>query len=194
MVWSSPHSQQKSPKCSTRVQSQKRQNDLCTFPMQTIEYHCNPSLYPNQWCWRSWSWMVLWGLSRTNTQKRCPFHHRGLDAKVGSQEIPGVTGKFDVRVQNEAGQKLTVLPKEHTGRSKHPLLTTQETVLHMDITRWLTPKSGCLYSLQTKMEKLYNSHQKQDWELTMAQIMNSLLLNSDLNWRQGKPLDHSGMT
>ena len=31
--------------------------------------------------------------SRTNNQ-RCPFHHRGLDAKGGSQEIPGVTGKF----------------------------------------------------------------------------------------------------
>ena len=43
-------------------------------------------------------------------------------------------------------------------------------------------------------EALY-SQQKQDWELTVAQIMNSLLPISDLNWRkQGKPLDHSGMT
>ena len=42
-------------------------------------------------------------------------------------------------------------------------------------------------------EVLY-SQQKQDWELTVAQIFNSLLQNSDLNWRkQGKPLDHSGM-
>ena len=39
------------------------------------------------------------------------------------------------------------------------------------------------------------SQQKQDQELTVAQIMNSLLQNSDLNWRKwGKPLDHSGMT
>ena len=39
-------------------------------------------------------------------------------------------------------------------------------------------------------EALY-SQQKQDWELTMAQIKNSLLPNSDLNRRkQGKPLDH----
>ena len=39
------------------------------------------------------------------------------------------------------------------------------------------------------------NQQKQDWELTVAQIMNSLLPNSDLNERkQGKPLDHSGMT
>ena len=43
-------------------------------------------------------------------------------------------------------------------------------------------------------EALYNQ-QKQDRELTMAQIMNSLLPNSDLNLRKwGKPLDHSGMT
>ena len=43
-------------------------------------------------------------------------------------------------------------------------------------------------------EALY-SQQKQDWELTVAQIMNSLLPNSDLNGRkQGESLDHSGMT
>ena len=42
-------------------------------------------------------------------------------------------------------------------------------------------------------EALY-SQQKQDQELTVAQIMNSLLPNSGINWRkQGKPLDHSGM-
>ena len=39
------------------------------------------------------------------------------------------------------------------------------------------------------------SQQKQDWELTVVQIRNSLLQNSDLNWRkQGKQLGHSGMT
>ena len=43
-------------------------------------------------------------------------------------------------------------------------------------------------------EALY-SQPKQDLVLTMAQIMNSLLPNSDLNWRKWeKPLDHSGMT
>ena len=38
----------KSPKCSTWMQSQKRQNDICSFPRQTIQYHSNPSLCPNQ--------------------------------------------------------------------------------------------------------------------------------------------------
>ena len=63
------------------------------------------------------------------------------NAKVGSEETPGVTGKFGLGVRNEAGQRLIVLPKKCTGQSKHPLPTTQEKTLHMDITRWSTPKS-----------------------------------------------------
>ena len=41
--WNSPHSQQKSPKCSPWVQSQKWQNDLSLFPRQTIQQHSNPN-------------------------------------------------------------------------------------------------------------------------------------------------------
>ena len=37
-----------SPKCCTWMQSQKQQNDLCSSPRQTIQYHGNPSLCPNQ--------------------------------------------------------------------------------------------------------------------------------------------------
>ena len=39
------------------------------------------------------------------------------NAKAGSQEIPGVTGKFGLGVQNEAGQRLTVVPRECTGHN-----------------------------------------------------------------------------
>ena len=64
------------------------------------------------------------------------------NAKVGSQETPGATRKFGLGVWNEAGQRLIrVLPRECTGHSKHPLPTIQEKTLHMDITRWSTPKS-----------------------------------------------------
>ena len=45
------------------------------------------------------------------------------NAKVGSQEIPGAKAN-------------RLLPRKCTGHSKHPLPTTQETTLHMDITRW----------------------------------------------------------
>ena len=54
------------------------------------------------------------------------------NAKVGSQEIPGITGKFGLGVQNDAEQKANrIFPRECTGHSKHPLPTTQETTLHM---------------------------------------------------------------
>ena len=62
------------------------------------------------------------------------------NAKVGSQETPGVTGKFGLGVQNEAGQRLIEFCQENT-HSKHPLPTTQEKTLHVDITRWSTLKS-----------------------------------------------------
>ena len=38
-TWTSPHGQQKSPKCHTCMQSQKRQYDYCSFPRQTIQYN-----------------------------------------------------------------------------------------------------------------------------------------------------------
>ena len=63
------------------------------------------------------------------------------NAKVKSQEIPGVTGKFGLGIQNETGQRLTILPREHTGHSKHLLRTKQEKTLQTDITKWSTPKS-----------------------------------------------------
>ena len=47
------------------------------------------------------------------TTKICPFHYRDWNAKVGSQETPGVTGKFGLRVQNEAGQRLIEFCQEN---------------------------------------------------------------------------------
>ena len=119
--------------------------------------HGNPRLCRNHWCQRSWSGLVLWRLttfSKTN-KKDVLFIIGDWKAKVGSQEIPGITDKFGLGVQNEAGQRLTVLPRERTDHSKHPLPTTQETTLHKDITRCSVPKSDWLYSLQPKMQKLY---------------------------------------
>ena len=46
------------------------------------------------------------------------------NVKVGSQETAGVTGKFGLGIWNEAEQRLTVLPREHTDHSKHPLPIT----------------------------------------------------------------------
>ena len=65
----------------------------------------------------------------------------GLECKSRKSRDTWVTGKFGLGVQNEAGQRLTVFSREHTGHSKLPLPTTQETTLHMDVIRWSIPKS-----------------------------------------------------
>ena len=72
---------------------------------------------PRPACWRSWSWMVLWRPtrpSRTNIQKRCPLHYRGLECKSRKSRDTGVTSKFGLKVQNEAGKRLTEFCQENT--------------------------------------------------------------------------------
>ena len=88
-----------------------------------------------------WFYEDLQDFLKLTHKKDVFFIIEDWDAKLGSQDKPGVTGKFGLGVQNEAGQWLRVLPREHTGHSQHPLPTTQEKTLHMDITRWSIPKS-----------------------------------------------------
>ena len=84
----------------------------------------------------------LQDLLELTPKKDVLFITRDWNAKVGSRETPGVTGKFGLGIWNETGQRLIrVLPRKCTGHSKHPLPTTQEKTVHMDITRWSTPKS-----------------------------------------------------
>ena len=99
------------------------------------------------------------------------------NAKVGSQEIPEVTGKFGLRVQNEAGERLTEFCQEkalvitntffqHKRRLHHQMVNTEIRLI--------------IFFAVKDREALY-SQQKQDWDLTVAQVMTSLLQNSDLN-------------
>ena len=106
----------KSLKCSTCMQSQKWQNDLCSFPRQTIQYHSNPSLCPTsnveeaevEWCYED-----LQDLLELTPQKDVLFIIGDWNAKVGSQEMSGVTGKFGLGIQNESGQRLTEFCQEN---------------------------------------------------------------------------------
>ena len=82
-----------------------------------------------------WLYEDLQELLGLTPKKDVLFITEDWNAKVGSQEIPEVTGKISFGVQNEAGQRLTVFLREHTGHSKHALQTTQKKTLHMDITR-----------------------------------------------------------
>ena len=63
------------------------------------------------------------------------------NAKVGSQETPGVTGKFGLGVQNEAAQRLIEFCQENALVIANTLFQQHKRRLHMDITRWPTPKS-----------------------------------------------------
>ena len=88
-----------------------------------------------------WFYEDLQDLLELTPQKDVLFITGDWNAKVGSQETPGVTGKFGLGMQNEAGQRLKEFCQKFTGHSKHPLPTTQEKTLHMDITRWSILKS-----------------------------------------------------
>ena len=99
----------------------------------------------------------LQDLLEVTPKKDVLFIKGDWNAKMGNQEIPEVTGKYGLGVQNEAGQSLfnRALPRERTGHSKNLLPTAQKKMLHRDITRWPIQKSDCLYSLHPKIEKLY---------------------------------------
>ena len=133
--------------------------------------------------------------SRTKTQKRCLFHYRGLECKSSkSRNTWNNRQIWPWSTEWSRANANRVLPRECTGHSKHPLPTTQEKTLHIRV--YTSDVSGHHQMVNTKIrliiffaakdgEALY-SQQKQDQELTVAHIMNSLLANSDLNWTKNR--------
>ena len=102
------------------------------------------------------------------------------NAKVGNQETPGVTGKFGLGVQNEAGQRLIEFCQENTMVKANTFFQQHKRRLY----NWTLPdgqhQNQIDYILCSQNGEALYSQQKQDRELTVAQIMNSLLTNSDL--------------
>ena len=97
--------------------SQKCQNDLCSFPRQTIQYHSNPSLCPISNAEEAeveHFYDDLQDLLELTPIKDVLFIIGDWNAKVGSQDIPGVTGKFGLGVQYEAGQRLMEFCQENS--------------------------------------------------------------------------------
>ena len=84
------------------MQSQKQQNNLWSFPRQTIQYHSNPTNNAEE-AEVEWFYEDLQDLLELTPKKDVLLIIGDQNAKVGSQEIPGVTGKFGLGVQNEAG-------------------------------------------------------------------------------------------
>ena len=127
----------------------------------TAAYQAPPSMgFPRQEYWSGVPLpSPLWRPTRpfrTNTPKKCPFHYRGLECK--SRKSRNTWSNRQIWPWNTEWSRAKanrILPRECIGHSKHPIPTTEEKTLHMDITRWSTPKSDWLYYLQPKMEKLY---------------------------------------
>ena len=112
-------------------------------------------------------------------QKGVLFFIGDWNAKVGSQEAPLVTGKFGLGIQNEAGQRLIefcqenalVIANTSSNNTREDSTHGHHQMVNIEIRLFIffAAKDG---------EALY-SQQKQDQELTVAQIMNLLLPNSD---------------
>ena len=106
------------------------------------------------------------------------FIIRDWNAKLGSQEIPGVTGKFGLGVQNEAGQRLIEFCQENALVIANTLFQQHKRRLY---TWTVNTEIRLIIFFAAKDGEALYSQQTQDWEMTVAQIMNSLLPNSDLN-------------
>ena len=172
-------------KCSTWMQSQKWRNDLCSLPRQTIQYHSYPSL-----CWSNAEeaeverfYEDLQDLLELTHKKDVLFIIGDWNTKVGSQETPGITGKFGLGMQNEAGQRLIEFCQENTLVIANTLFQQHERRLYT----WTSPdgqhRNQIDYILCSQRWKSSIQSTKTNQELTVTQIMNYLLPNSDLNRR-----------
>ena len=103
------------------------------------------------------------------------------NAKVGSQETPKVTGKFGLGMRNEAGQRLIEFCQENALVIANTLFQQHKRRLYNGLHQMVNTKIRLIIFFPAKDGEALYSQQKQDQELTVAQIMSSLLSNSDLN-------------
>ena len=166
------------------MQSQKQQNDLCSSPRQTIQYHSNPSLCPTSNTEEAEVEQLyedLQDLLELTLKKDVLFIIGAWSTKVGSQETPGVTGKFGLGMRNEAGQRLIKFCQKNALVIANTLFQQHTRRLYT----WTSPDG----QHQNQIDYILCS---QRWRspiqlakirpgAAVTQIMNSLLPNSDLN-------------
>ena len=97
------------------------------------------------------------------------------------QETPGITGKFGLRMQNEAGQRLIEFCQENALVVANILFQQHKRRLYTWHHQMVNTEIRLIIFFAAKDEEALYSQQKQDQELTVAQIINSLLPNSDSN-------------
>ena len=97
-----------------------------------------------------------------------------------------MTGKFGPGVQNEAEQRLTEFCQENTLVTGNTLFQKHETTLHTRQQQMINTEIRQIIFFAAKDGEALYSQQKQDMELTVAQIMSPLLQNSDKVKKVGK--------
>ena len=106
MKWSSHHGQQKSPKCSTWMQSQKDRMISVRFKGKPFNITVIQVYAPTSNAEEAERFYEdLQDLLELTAKKYALFIIGDWNAKLGSQETPGVTGKFGLGILNEAGQR-----------------------------------------------------------------------------------------
>ena len=99
--------------------------------------------------------------------------------KVGSQEIPGITSIWPWSTKWSKAKDNRVLSREHTGHNKNP---PRDNSTHGHNQMVNTEIKLIVFFVAKDGEALY-SRQKQDLELTVAQVISFLLQTSGLNWK-----------
>ena len=128
-----------------------------------------------------WFYEELQDLSKLIPSKHVLLIIGDWNAKVGSQETPEVTGKFGLGVQNKARQRLIEFCQENALVIANTLFQQNKIRLYT----WTSPdgqhrnQTDCILCTQRWRSSIQSA--KQDQELTVAQIIKSLLPNSDLN-------------
>ena len=142
-----------------------------------------------------WFYEDLWDLLELTPKKDVLFIIGDWNAKVGSQETPGVTGKFGLGIQNEAGQRLIEFCQENTLVRANTLFQQHKRRLYT----WTSPDG----QHQNQIDYILCSQRRRSSIQSAKTILGAdcgsdhelLMPKSDLNWRKwGKPPDHSGMT
>ena len=128
-----------------------------------------------------WFYEDLQDLLELTPKKDVLFIIEDWNAKVLSQETPGVTGKFGLGVQNEAGQRLIEFRQENALATANTLFQQHKRILYT----WTSPdgqhRNQTDYILCSQRWRSSIQSAKTRPEADVAQIMNSLLPNADLN-------------
>ena len=131
----------------------------------------------------------------TVIKKRCPFHYRGLECKSRKSRNTWSNRQISPWSTEWSRAKANrVLPREHTGQSKHPLPTTQEDSTH-GLHQMVNTEIRLIIFFAAKDGEALYSQWKQDWGADCCSAHELLIAKFRFKSKKvRKPLDHSGTT